>query len=887
MKAAGRALGDFRFLSKAERSLLRHCRAGTLTQLDLVRPERASNENSVRAQFLRFLLLGGDERAPVHESGLQLSGAYIDGVLDLQGTSVQHAISLVNCTFTHMPDFTDAKISGSLRLNDSTSPGLESNRLMTQGMLDMSRFWSRGTISFDDVRVGGSLTMNGARLHGKGNRSLSADRLEVRGALLMSEGFSADGKVSLQGARIAGEVNCRGGHFIGHDTTAINLDHAEVGEGIFLADGFSSKGTVRCMGAHVDGPLYCVGATMNGRGDVALSFSTANIKGHVFLCRGFQSYGPIYARGATVDGQFNCVGADFDGAGDSALSADGIRVQQDVVFREGFCAQGGVRFLGARIQGQLICDGRFNGDGHKAFFADGVEVGGGVFLNPNFAPMGRVSLMFASVTGQLVIRGARFDGGGCEALTVDGMVIKGDLHLIERVSFLGEVSLAGTQIEGQLACTNGIFDGNGGCAFSASGLIVKNDVILSEGFSAMGTVRLVGAQIGGSLTCDKATLDGCGEDALFADRINVTGSVRMRGSFQSYGAVRFVGANVAGEFNCTGAALGSATRHSRLLLDNLCLAGQLILRNLTHPLVNASFAGVKVGVLDDDENTWGERIALNGFVYDTFSPNAAVNASFRVKWLDKQVAKVPAAIGQTDLTKDFRPQPWRQLQLVLQDMGHSSEAREIGVVLERRLREIRHVGQTPETWKPWTRWLYTFTSRRLHSLYGRLTGFGYRPMQLLVWFVGIWLACASVYWYSAARIGVFAPSNPLVFQNDSYLDCRPDRAQAWLRDHPELALPAKLQGKGNWYLCDSLREEYTGFSPLAYSLDVLMPLVDLQQESDWAPLVPTPKQGVWDEFTSFGWKHFVRLVIWFEILVGWGISLLMVAIVSGLARRSE
>lgn len=66
-----------------------------------------------------------------------------------------------------------------------------------------------------------------------------------------------------------------------------------------------------------------------------------------------------------------------------------------------------------------------------------------------------------------------------------------------------------------------------------------------------------------------------------------------------------------------------------------------------------------------------------------------------------------------------------------------------------------------------------------------------------------------------------------------------------------------------------------------------MPLVDLQQEADWAPLVPTPKQGFWDGFTAFGWKHFVRLLIGFEVLVGWGISLLMVAIVFGLARRSE
>jgi hypothetical protein len=92
---------------------------------------------------------------------------------------------------------------------------------------------------------------------------------------------------------------------------------------------------------------------------------------------------------------------------------------------------------------------------------------------------------------------------------------------------------------------------------------------------------------------------------------------------------------------------------------------------------------------------------------------------------------------------------------------------------------------------------------------------------------------------------------------------------------------------GNWYLCPRLREEYTGFSPLAYSLDVLLPLVDLQQQKDWGPLIPTPKANPWDEFREDGIKHLTRLVIWFQTLFGWVASLLLVAIVSGLTKRRE
>jgi hypothetical protein len=160
-------------------------------------------------------------------------------------------------------------------------------------------------------------------------------------------------------------------------------------------------------------------------------------------------------------------------------------------------------------------------------------------------------------------------------------------------------------------------------------------------------------------------------------------------------------------------------------------------------------------------------------------------------------------------------------------------------------------------------------------------------MRLMVWMLAAWLGCATFYWFAALPPNdVFAPSNPLVFQYADYQVCAPDRPET----KKEMAKPPKQQkvvGAGNWYLCSELREEYTGFSPLAYSLDVILPLVDLQQQKDWGPLIPTPQAHPWYEFRERGMKHLVRLVIWFETLFGWVASLLRVAIVSGLTKRRE
>ena len=222
-------------------------------------------------------------------------------------------------------------------------------------------------------------------------------------------------------------------------------------------------------------------------------------------------------------------------------------------------------------------------------------------------------------------------------------------------------------------------------------------------------------------------------------------------------------------------------------------------------------------------------------------------------------------------------------------MGHTEDARQVAIAFEDRLRRADLIGLSPAHWWGWRKRLYRFFARSLHYGFRVLTGYGYRPIRLLGWFFGVWLSCAAFYWFTALPPqNVFAPSNPLVFQEAAYAACVPgsDAAKAE-QAKPADAVPAPVKGAGNWYLCASLREEYTGFSALAYSLDVILPLVDLQQEKDWAPMIPTPKAVWWEELRSTGWKHGARLVLWAETLFGWLASLLLVAIVSGLTKRRE
>ena len=450
-----------------------------------------------------------------------------------------------------------------------------------------------------------------------------------------------------------------------------------------------------------------------------------------------------------------------------------------------------------------------------------------------------VQLMGAWIEGDLDLKGA---------VTASGLSLKHSYFesppMFRDAEIAGTLTLSGSQIPG----------------LQAARLQCKGSLFMSGGFTSIGEVRLLGAQIDGNLECKGATLNGKDGDALSADRAVIKGSVFLSDGFSSIGAVRLLGAQIDGNLECNGAKLEGKSGRA-LACDGIRVTGAFFFCGLALPIQGVSLASAKVGRLIDDEDSWGGELVLNGFVYEHLAGSAPTDAATRLAWIKKQSRKFIEK-------EDFRPQPWKQLQKVLHAMGHTEDARQVGIAFEDHLRAIGRIGQTPADWQQWRRMAYSHVAKAFHFSFKWLIGYGYRPLQFGAWMVGVWLVCAFVYW-SAALQGVMAPSNPLVFQKvlkkDPYESCKP-----------------------NWYLCEALPEEYTGFSPLAYSLDVLLPLVNLQQEQDWAALIPTPKGSWYQEyFGHWSFKHFVRLVIWFEILFGWVASLLLVAVVSGLTKRSE
>jgi hypothetical protein len=689
-RADGRNLADFKALSTAEKLLLEKSRAGEIAEVSGSRPEVKAADITIRASFLRFLLLGGDHDNPVHERGPRLQGAWVAGALDLVGVSTICGIDCKQCRFDGAAEFRDARVRGSVYFSGSCLPGI------------------------------------------------SADRLVVHGGMFCDSNFVAEGEIRFHGATIEGGLNCTDAALNVANERALSADGARIFGDVFLREKFRSSGEVSLYGAHIGGTLDLSAATLKVNSE-------------------------------------------------NAVTLDGAQINGDVLLREGFCAT-------------------------------------------------------------------------------------------------ATVSLLGTNVHGALDCTRAQLEPKNGEALKADRARVDADVSLPEIVVTNGTVSLLGSRLGGNLDCSGSNLSRPGGIALVLDGAQIEGDLFLRDDFRADGTVRLLGAYVRGVIDCADASLNPPAGGNSLALDGAVIEGVMIFRRLKSAAMRVSLLNAQVGQLADDDEAWGQELVIDGFRYGALTDGAPIDARSRVAWFDKQEKGMS---GLEPTVEKFRPQPWLQLQRVLRDMGHHEEAREVAIALEKRLRKANLIGQASSIEHELLRDVYRSVALVLHWLYGELSDYGVRPLKL-VWCSAImWVGCAA--WFSAAAsLAVFAPSNPLVFHDSAYFVCSPNHQDPDFKRRWQSSIePTPVGGAGNWYLCDALRGEYTTFSPLAYSLDVLLPLVELQQQKDWAPIIPTPKANPVAELFHVSVHHAVRWLIWLETLFGWVASLLLAAIVSGLAKRSE
>ncbi len=348
-----------------------------------------------------------------------------------------------------------------------------------------------------------------------------------------------------------------------------------------------------------------------------------------------------------------------------------------------------------------------------------------------------------------------------------------------------------------------------------------------------------------------------------ADRFKTSGGVFLRNGFRAKGEVRLLGADIGGNLDCSNGSFENADGKA-LSADRLKTAGDVFLRDNFSAKGEVRLLGADIGgdlscvgghfSNPGSDALSAERAIISGvfFLGEFASPvegtinlahaEAGVLADDEAGWpapgnlvLDGFVygaiaGKAPtAAAKRLDWLKrqpagDFRPQPYVQLAKILREMGHERDAREVSIA-----RQEAWIGSGDLGWR----------GRIWHRFLGLTIGHGYKPWKVLWFFLGIVILGSAVFGL-AEYAGLMVPAKERV-----YLDAR----------YPELP------------------PEYPRFQPHLYSLDVFLPIVDLHQESFWLP-----KAG-----TGWGWA--VMAYLWLHILLGWVLTTVAVAGLTGLVRR--
>jgi hypothetical protein len=312
-----RSLSAFHPLSRAEEALVAGLDSGTFDRVgDGGLPEEGDETRRVRAELVRFLLLGGPEAPRLHETGLRIGGGWVTGRLDLEGCRIERDIGLADCRFEFAPVLRSAVID-SLVLDGSALPGVIADRLEARGDVYLRAAQVEGAVKLRGARIDGEAVFDGAQVAAPEELAIDAERLEVRGGVLL-RGTRLRGAVSLLGARLGGELD------------AIGAAIERPGGVALEATGLDCRGDVSLRRAVVAGEIALTGARLGADVDLrggsfeqpggdAITLRRTTIAGALILRDGARVTGALSLNGATV-GTLVDDPASWPGPGDLLLN---------------------------------------------------------------------------------------------------------------------------------------------------------------------------------------------------------------------------------------------------------------------------------------------------------------------------------------------------------------------------------------------------------------------------------------------------------------------------------------------------------------------------------------------------------------------------------------
>jgi len=191
-----------RELTPAEEQLIEACQKGEFCQLgDGELPPEGTPDPSrhVRADVLRYLILGGCDDCIVDDIGVWVEGAHVTGTLDLDFTTTRGAIRMHNSRFKERIDCEQTKCR-QLDLNGSDLQGLRGQAMKVTGNVFLQEITTHATIDLRSATIGGQLNCKKATFEVEVDHAVNAQDAKINGGLIWREATVIKGTLSFANA---------------------------------------------------------------------------------------------------------------------------------------------------------------------------------------------------------------------------------------------------------------------------------------------------------------------------------------------------------------------------------------------------------------------------------------------------------------------------------------------------------------------------------------------------------------------------------------------------------------------------------------------------------------------------------------------------------------
>ncbi|ROO83346.1 hypothetical protein EDD29_0848 [Actinocorallia herbida] len=449
---------------------------------------------------------------------------------------------------------------------------------MTAATVKLDGLHATGRVSLRNARIGEAGLDQAVLVAGQDGYALRVDRAHA--GALSAEGLTAEGRVTLRGATFAGDVR-----FGDARLTAGEDDLA------FVADGMDAA-HLALGGAHAVGLVSLDDARVTGELDLRLAVLAGGAEGTALSAAGLHAGGVRAARLRAegllvfddaqvireVDFSSGSLAADETGL---SLSADGLAAGGLTL--ESAKAAGRISLRAAEISGDVnLVSAEVGRDLEgRALSADGLQAVHVLGWDAGIA--GRISLRGAQVVGDLDLRQARIAAGLRGVSLVAGGMSAARINL-DDVRAEGRVSMRGTQIARDISARNARATADEkGYAFTVEGSTAVN--IYLSGLEADGVVSVRGTTVTSVIDLAEAVLRNPGGIALGADwlttggiwapGLTAEGRIMLRGS-QVSGEVRMEGSRLEGDG--AKAIVGDGLSAGSLRMNRARITGEVALR---------------------------------------------------------------------------------------------------------------------------------------------------------------------------------------------------------------------------------------------------------------------------------------------------------------------